>query len=247
LPNAGATGTAEPAAPEGYTKSCGITISPKAIAWLPAMLLTALFVFTFFPWVGSYAGSSAVYSQRPWGAMFSGTPSRNYKLEEAGTIPVGWIDKMRSDWKVLVPFFLVLIVALAFAWAERGLRTFDPRKVPPLVKLWPWRNTIVAGCAAFLLFLLLIQLLNGFGMERAIKQHISEQFAERRANVANSPAALAKLEYDEEQAFSSYNVERTWWFYLAIGCTTFALLAVLSRIALDRRGNKPAPRILLHY
>ncbi len=234
-------------APTGSTQSVGITISPKVVAWLPAVLLTAVFVLTFFPWVGSYAGDSAVYSQRPWGAMFGGSPGRNYKLEESGTILGGWLDKLRSDWKLLVPFFLLLLTGLVFAWAERGMGTLDPQKVPPLAKLWPWRNSIVAVCAAIALFFVSVQVLNGFGMERAIRRHISEQFAERREKAVASPAALAKLEYEEEQAYNAYNVERTWWLYLALACNTLAVGAVVVRVGLDKRGNKPPPKLLLHY
>ena len=241
---------ADAPAPAGYTKSIGITISPAVVAWLPAILLTIVFVLTFFPWVGCYAGGSAVYSQRPWGAAFGAQPNRNYKLEAAGTIPGDWIDKMRvvgSDWKLLIPFFLLLFIAIAFAWTERGFRTLDPRKIPPLAKLWPWHNAIVAGCATLAFFLLLMQVFNGFSMERAIKQHIAEQFAERREKAKESPAAQAKLDYEEEQAFAVYNVERTTWLYLALGCGLLTVLAVLTRAGLEARGNKPPPKFVLHY
>lgn len=242
-----ATAPAEAPAPAGYTKSCGITISPHVVAWLPAILLTFVLVLTFFPWVGCYAGGSAVYSQRPWGAAFGASPNRNYKLEEAGTIPGGWIDKMKSDWKLLIPFFLLLFVAIAFAWTERGFRSLDPRKIPPLAKLWPWHNAIVAGCASLAFFLLLLQVFNGFSMERAIKQQIAEQFAERREKAKDSPATQAKLDYDEERAFEAYNVERTSWLYLALMCGFLAVIAVMTRACLDRRGNKPPPKFVLHY
>lgn len=238
---------AEPPAPAGYTKSVGITLSPFVVAWLPAVLLTVLFALTFFPWVGCYTGNSAVYSQRPWGAMFGGAPHRNYKLEEANAVPGGWLDKMPSDWKTMVPFFLLLFVALAFAWTERGLRATDPRKVPPLAKLWPWRNAIVAGCTALILLLLLIQWANGFGMERAIKRHISDQFAERRERAASSPAELDKLRNQEEKEFRAYDLEYTTAMYLAVACAALALLASATRASLDRRGNKPPPRLVLHY
>ncbi len=230
----------------GYTHARGITISPKVVAWLPAALLTVVLVLTFFPWVGSYLGGSAVYSQRPWGAMFGGSPSRNYQLEEAGAIPGAWIDKMHSDWALLLPFFLFLLAGLSFAWAERGLSSFDPRKVPPLAKLWPWRNAIVLVCATFTLLFALWQVANGFSMERAIQKQISEQFAAVREK-ETSPAKLDALKYKEEQAYNAYNVERTTWLYLALFCNALAVGAIVTRIALDKRGNKPAPKIVLHY
>ena len=35
--------------------------------------------------------------------------------------------------------------------------------------------------------------------------------------------------------------------YLALLCNLLAVLAVIGRLILDRRGNKPPPKILLHY
>lgn len=237
---------AEAPAPTGYAHSVGITISPKVVAWLPATLLTAVLVLTFFPWVGSYAGNTAVYSQRMWGAMFGGL-NRDFRLEQANTVPGGWLDKLQSDWELMVPFALALFGALALAWAERGLGDAAPRRVPPLAKLWPWRNGIVAGFAAITFFLLLVQVLNGFGMERAIRQHISEQFAERRAQAVAKPSDLAKFKYDEGQELDKYNLERTWWLYLALACNALAVGAVMVRVGLDKRGNKPPPKVVLHY
>lgn len=232
------------AAVAGYTHSVGITFAPNVVAWLPAALLSVVFLLTFFPWVGAYAGNTAVYSQRPWGAAFSGKPSRNYQLENA--IPSAWIDKSRSDWELLIPFLLLLIVALAFAWLERVFRATPPN-VPPLAKAWPWRNAIVAGGATLAVLFMLWQLANGFGMERAIKQQVAEQFAQRRAEAANSPSELGKVDYAENQALAAYDLEWTVWLYLALVCGVLAVGAVVLRVVLDKRGNKPPPKLLLHY
>jgi hypothetical protein len=232
-------------APAGYAHSFGITFSPHVIAWLPAVLLTVVLVCTFFPWVGCYAGGSAVYSQRPWGAMF-GHVSRNFALESI--ISGQWLDRTQTDWKVMVPFFLALFVTLSFAWAERGARSVDPRKIPPLAKLWPWRNAIVAGGAGLILLLLVIQWMNGFGMERAIREHIGEQFTAQREKAANSPAEQKKLEeFTESQALLAFGVEHTTWMYLALACSALAVLAVMIRAGLEARGNKPPPKLLFHY
>jgi hypothetical protein len=238
--------TASEASP-GLTRSCGITISPPVVAWLPALLLTVVLVCTAFPWVGCFVGDSAVYAQRPWGAMFGSTPYRNFRLEEAGVIPSGWLDKISSDWRLLLPFFFLLLVSLVFAWAERGLSSVDPRQIPPLAKLWPWRNTVIAGCATLALIMLLLQVGQGFSMERAIHRHIEQEFADRLEKAANSPAELARLEYLEEQVFRSYNVEYTTWFYIAVIAHTLAVAAIFLRLLLDRRGDRPAPRVVLYY
>jgi hypothetical protein len=241
------TAPAEVPAAGGYTRFCGITFSPNVVAWLPAVFLTATLLMTFFPWVGCYAGSSAVFSQRPWGAMFGSPPSRNFRLEAASIIPGGWIDRMRGDWQLLAPFFLLLFVAIAFAWSDRGFRSLDPRRVAPMAKLWPYRSAVVAACAGVAFALLVAQVMNGFSMERAIRQQIAERFAEQRAKAANSPEELAKVEYAEDQAFHAYNVEHTTWLYLALLFNLLAVAAVLVHVGLDQRGNKPPPKLLLHY
>ncbi len=235
------------AAVAGLTRSCGITISPRVVAWLPAILLTVVLVCTAFPWVGCFVGDSAVYAQRPWGAMFGSTPYRNFQLEEAGVIPSGWLDKISSDWRLLLPFFFLLLVSLIFAWAERGLSSVDPRQIPPLAKLWPWRHAVIASCATLALVMLLLQLTQGFSMERAIHQHIESEFADRLEKAASSPAELARLEYLEEQVFRSYNVEYTKWFYLAVMSHIVAVAASVLRLALNRRGDRPPPRLVLYY
>jgi hypothetical protein len=209
------------------------------------VLLTAVLVLTFFPWVGCYAGDSAVYAQRPWGALFGSTPTRNFKF--AGTVPGGWVDGMHSDWKVLLPCFLLLLVALAFAWAERWFHVFPRRLPPPLTKVWPWRNAIVAGCAALVLLLLVIQWANGFGMERAIRQQVADKFAKEREQAAGSREAQDNLKYAEEQELDRYDLEHTTWMYLALACAALAVGAILLRDRLEIRGNKPPPKILLHY
>jgi hypothetical protein len=240
-----------PAVPAG-AKEIGFNVSPKLVAWVPAVALTLVFALSFFPWVGSYAGGTAVYSQRPWGAMFGGAPKRNFKLEEAGTVPGGWLDRVRSDWKLMLPFFLLLLLALAFAWADRGLRSFDPRKVPPLAKLWPYRNTIVLSCCALLLALLLAQIANGFGMERAIRAQVTAQLDAKRqaAAPAGAPAPAVdpeKAQYELEQGLAAYNLESTTWLQLAVLALALALLAAVLRPCFEARGDKPAPRFVLRY
>ncbi len=239
-------GSAEVPVVVGYTRSRGITISPQVVSWLPAVLLLFAMVFTFFPWVGSYAGGSAVYSQRPWGAMF-GAVSRNFGLEKAVTIPAGWLDKVRSDWELMVPYLLLLILATALAWADRGLHAFDPRNIPPLAKVWPHRQTVICTLAVFAFALAFLQVTNGFGMERAIRKQVAEDFAAKREQAANSPSANDRIEYEVGQAYGQFNLERTTWMYLALLFNLFAVFGVIARLILDRRGNKPPPKILLHY
>lgn len=235
--------------PRDYTRSVGFAISPKAVAWLPAILLTVTLFSTFFAWIGSYLGGYAVYSQGPWRAAFGGTVKTEYALAERASIPSGWQDKLTSDWELLVPFFLALILAVSFAWADRGLNTLDPRKVPPLARIWPWRKWVILALAALAFTLVLIQVCLGLGMERAIRQSIRENPAlvKEREEAGASQSKQAVVANKEEQELAKYNLERTIWLYLALTCNALAVLLLLAHIGLERRGDKPPPRIVVQY
>lgn len=251
-PAPAATAATEPiAAPQpagGYTKAYGITISPRVVAWLPAVLLTVTFLSLFFRWTGSYLGGHPVHSQSPMQAVYGGV-SRNFALEQSMPGSDNWLDKVSSDWLILVPYLLLLVLATGVAWAERGLPGLDPDRLPSLRKVWPWRKAFVGLVAGTAFVLIAGQVSKGFGMERAIRRMVRENpdLAKAREDAVNSPAKLAAVENREEAELAKFNLEETWWRDLGLGCNFFAVLAVFLSIGLDRRGNKPPPRILLHY
>ena len=237
-----------PELPGGYTHSSGITISPKVIVWLPAVLLAITFLCTFFRWTGSYLGGHPVYSQSPWQAVFAGV-SRNFALEANMPVSGGWLDKVTSDWMILVPYMLLLMVAAGVAWADRGFRGIDPRRFPPIAGIWPWRKALIGVLASLAFLLICSQLMNGFGMERAIRKMVRENpdLAKAREEAAGSPAKLAAVENREDAELAKFNLEHTGWQDLALTCNLLAIFAVFLSIPLEKRGNKPPPRLLLHY
>jgi hypothetical protein len=232
----------------GYAHARGITISPQVFSWLPAVLLLFTVVLTFFPWVGVYAGGTAIYWQQPWRAVAgSGAVGRNFALERAVQISTGWLNKVHSDWELMVPFLLCLVLAAALAWADRASHMINPERLKRMERLWAHRQAIIGVLAALAFTFALVQALNGFGMERAIHQTVDEQFAAARQQAASDPAAQKRIEYDSEVAYKGYNIERTSWLYLALVCNLLAVLALIVRYLLARRGNKHAPRLVLHY
>jgi hypothetical protein len=233
---------------EGYTRSCGITISPRLVAWLPAVLLTITFICTFFPWLGAYLGGYAVYSQSPWRALF-GNASPNPVLAQYMPGDGAWLARVPADVGLMLGFLFFLIVALLFAWADRGLHSLDPRKVPPLAKLWPWRKTVITVAGGLAFVFVVIQLSNGFGMERAIRKSVRDnpEIAKAREEATGSPSKEAAVENRVDAEIAKFNLERTWWQDIAVVCLFVAVLAALLSIVLEKRGNKPPPKILLHY
>lgn len=249
-PPAGAASPAadQPPAPAGYTHSWGLTLSPRVVAWLPAVLLTITFLTTFFPWVGSYLGGYPVYSQSPWRALF-GSVSRNLILETYLPGDRSWLDNLPSDWEVMIPYILLLLAAVALAWADRGVGALDPRRVPPLAQIWPWRKAVISGLAGLAFFLLLVQTSRGFGMERAIWTMVRDnpELVKAREQAGTSQAKMAVVENRAEQELARFNLDHTIWYRLGLTCNLLAVLTTLLSIGLDRRGDRPPPKILLHY
>jgi hypothetical protein len=124
---------------------------------------------------------------------------------------------------------------------------FDPNRLRRLERIWPHRQAIIGALAALAFTFSLIQVLNGFGMQRANRQTISEQYADAREKAKSDPSEQKRIEYDEEAAYRGFNIERTTWLYLALICNAFAVLALIVRYLLARRANKPPPRLVLHY
>ena len=86
-------------------------------------------------------------------------------------------------------------------------------------------------------------------MERAILQAVRNNpvLVKEREEAGVSQAKLSAVEYKEDQELAKYNLERTTWLYLAVTCNLLAVLAMLARMALDRRGDKPPPRFVIQY
>ncbi len=243
-----------PPASAGYEHTLGVSLKPSTLAWVPAVGLTLVLVLTLFPWVGSYVGGSAVYSQTAWRAL-AGSPSRNFHLEELSRQQAGWpadvLNKVSSDWLLMVPYLLLLILAVAAAWAERLVADVNRSKLPKQAAvvgdLWAHRVLVLSGLAVALVVLLLLQAGRGFGLERAMRQAVAERYAEDRTKAAGNQAELDKIEFRADQELSKFNLERTAWFELAVGLHLLVVLAMVGRFWLDRRGSKPPPRLVLQY
>jgi hypothetical protein len=234
--------------PAGYTRSCGITISPRVVAWLPAIFLTITFVCTFFSWIGAYFGGSPAYWQSPWRALV-GRPGSNPVYVQYMPGDGAWFNAVPADVGLMLPFLFLLIVALVFAWADRALPSSDSRIASRLATLWPWRKTLIASTAGLALVFVVIQVASGFGMERAIRKSVRDnpEIAKAREEAAGAPSKETAVDNRVDAEIAKFNLERTWWQDIAVYSLIAAVLAVLLLIVLDRRGTRPPPRIVLHY
>ena len=250
-----------PGAPPGYTRSVGFSVSPKGLAWVPAVGLTLILLLSVFDWVGSYVGGTAMYAQNGWRAL-SGNPYRNAELErrlkapEAARAQMVWPDdirgSVRSDWEVMLPYFLALGLAVLVAWAERLVATVDRNRLPKsfqwVAGVWPYRIPVLAGLATAALVLVLVQAANGFGLERYLKQFAGDVVAKRlEAQAPGKPVDPVLLADERDQELARFNLERTTWFYLVVLLHLAVVLAMVGRALLERRGNKPPPRVVFQY
>lgn len=232
--------------PGGYTRSHGFVISPRVVSWLPAILLTISFICAFFPWEGTSIGSNFVDSQGPWKAMF-GAVNRDYKMEELMQLPSGWLDNVKSNWELLLPGLLCLVFALVFAWADHFDAYLTKRMTAKLATTWMWRHAIIGGLAAAAFFLLVVQFGYGFGIERAVRKVVTDRFAKEREAAAGSPSLLDTVKYHEQEEYAKFKLETSFWPYLCLTCLPLAAIFMLCRIALDQRGAKPPPRLVIQY
>lgn len=253
-PGPGAPG---PTMPAGYTRSFAVVLSPRVMAWLPAACLTMAFIGTFFPWVGSYYGDHAVFSQGPW-RLVSGYPERDLKLEEAAKRDFpeysAWLKDVPSNWELMLPFLLLLAAAVVLAWADHLMAAPPaPNRLPSPVRwlttIWPHRAAILFGLGALALVLVLSQAVQGFGIETAVRNAVrnSKPLVELRNKAATDPTERDRLKANEQELMDKYQLRRTTWFYAAVGFHILAVVGMAARAGLARRGNKPPPRIVVQY
>lgn len=248
---------APPHAPSaGYTRARSIAVNPRGVAWLPAVCLSLVLFMSFVcAWVESAPAGHPVHAQGLWKASFGGL-SRNLQLEQnlPKDLSVGWIDLLKPEfqnWELLLPALLALMLATVAAWADRRFETLDAKRLPPPLKwtasLWSSRKLIIGALTAFALAFVTIQAASGFGMEKAIKKSVAERFKDERKAAGASESAQAGVDFKEEELVRRYEIRYTTWAYLSFLLLTITVLAVVVRWGLERRGNKPPPRLVFEY
>ena len=239
-----------PAAPTEHTRAVWITFAPRWVSWVPVVALTLAAFCTLFPWVGSFPGGHPIYTQGPWRAMF-GKVNRSVQLEEWMPAKGNWLDQVKSDWELMLPFLVCLLLATVIAWADRGLAALQPERLPSWLRwtgaLWPYRNWVVGVLAALALVFVLSQIIGGFGLERAVDRVVTDQFAAERKEAGVSRQKQGVIDFKQEQELAKYAIEHTTWSYLGVGFLMLAVVGVAGRVWLDHRGNKPAPRLTFNW
>jgi hypothetical protein len=263
--------------PAGLTHTATLVVREPVVRGLALGALALAVVLTFFSWNGAYPGNYGVYTQGPWGALFKNFSvdlvgekvlTERAKAQQPappppadGTKPAGserppsrqaeLRDVMRPSWWML-PYLLGLLAMVALAVIELVLPRLN-RPMPQALARFhqqppSTRLAILAGLAGITLISLLAQCLSGFGLENAIAATVEKDpELAKLGDPAITPEERQRLEMLKAEKMGQFSPTRRLWFDLAVLAHLIILVGVGLEYWLYRRGERPAPRLELHW
>lgn len=244
-PPAPATTTAPSEPSRSGDPCCSLTLGRRWVRWLAPIGLIAAFVLSFFPWVGSYPNGSPVYTQSAWKAMRGAVKIADPAGEDVMKKHEALEKNSSVDGLLLLYCFLLIPAALlSVGVIATSLVDFT---IPDAVqRIWRHRDLVLAVLGLILPVLLIWPLAFGFGVEKA-----AAQAAETTVPPLAAPADGAKPNALEAQKrdlrrdveVASYAIDRTCWLCLALLAQGVALFGTASILWLNRRGDRPEPRV----
>jgi hypothetical protein len=222
-----------------YVHHRHLMIRPAAVALVAPIALLLVLVFWFFSWAGAYPGGHAVYTQSAlqmtWrGHYYNSVGEKVFHLNTPLTEKLPWNGLMFL-------YVIVTLGALAFVLAPMLTSSGRLRLPPVLEKLWPWRWLIGLGLATLALLMVLGQSSMGFGLESAVHAVVQEQVATLNLP-ADTPEEQQIVDLNAGKIAGSLNMERTWWWRLALLAHLAAVVGLAAEWFLHRRTNPLPPR-----
>lgn len=234
-----------PPPPGEYAGGVWLPVKSTWPAWVPLGCLAAAFVLSFFTWVKLAPGGYSVVTAFGWQAAFGGFDANIPDVKEWKDLETSLNDKVKSD-LFLIPYILLLLPTLALAVAERVLKDPQTQQLPgPLMWLpsvWPYLLYLLGGLSLLLLILLGFASLRGFAVERAVNDVAAAKY-EKELAVNTSGSDLRKTNILVGQEVARYAPKQTVWLNLLLLAHVLAVVALLARIWLTARGDRPAPRV----
>ncbi len=228
-------------------------LSKKALHWVGPVAFIALFFFSFWTWIGSYAIGTrevhTVYSQSAW-SIFAGTfytnPSgetvfdREKLLHENSS--AGW--SMVFALLLLIPFLLIAVLDLAQDYVNFA--------VPDIVQaIWPRRLAVLALISGIIWFLLTIQLLSSVGLESAAATAADKFVAPATPEIAAKIDASTTLKIEQDlkrgAEFNRYGLRRGIGLTLGYLASLIAFAGFGLEYWMDRRGKRKPPAVELQW
>jgi hypothetical protein len=240
-----------PPPPGEYARSCWLPVKPAWLAWVPLGCLAAAFILSFFTWAKLAPGGYSVVTQNGWDALagdHGGSPPETKEwtdLTKAFDSKEAPGPRLRTDLFALL-YLLLLLPTLALAVVERVLKDPKTQQLPgPLMwlpQVWPYLLLLIGGLSLLLLILLGLASLRGFGIERAVQDVAAAKY-EKELAVNTSGPDLRKTNILVGQEVGRFAPKQTVWLNLLLLLHVLAVVALLARIWLTTRGDKPAPRV----
>ena len=225
---------------EGRGRVLSISLHPATMQWLAPICLTLALVLTFFKWTGSFPAGYAAYTQNAWQALF-GTMSADPVSDKLFEMEATLKDRLASSWWLL-PYLILLIPAVVLVWAHHLVNRGRLQLPTLLQSIWSIRLALLAAMAGILLFVLLIQVVAGFGLEHAVSSLVSESLKEE-TKLAKTPEEIQRVQMQIAREVGKYQLGNTIWLWLAIVMHLLALVGIAAETAMQQRGDKPPPRV----
>lgn len=224
----------------GFGHLTSLPIEPAVIRWIAPAALFAAFILTFFSWDGMFPAGYPAYTQSAWGCLTGGVSKDEVAEDELG-LGKDLEERVRMNWWLL-PYLVLLFPALLLAWAGPVVGLLNVKLPAGLHNLWQYRPALLGVIAVVTLMFLSAQWATGFGLQRAIREKIEADFADKKA-AANTPEKVQRVEMKEAMARGEFYVKTTVWLRLAFAMHLLAALAVVIEAGLTLRGSKPPPRV----
>jgi hypothetical protein len=228
-----------------YRHKRTVWLSPHVLPWVAAVAILAVFVLSFFSWVGLYPGGVGVLTQSGWQAGFgSYSLDSDVKDAEAMASRVLGAEGGKTEGPgasgLLILYLLLLIPALLLTIGA-AVWPLLPLKLPPAVeRLRPWRWGIAGGVSLLAFFLLLVAMLTGLGLENKVHA-TAEKAVAAEEKAATTPAAVKMVAIQRGERLAS--LRRTAAVCWVAWLHGIAALSALAVFWLERRGARPHPRI----
>ncbi|MFN4261904.1 MAG: hypothetical protein ACK4RK_21700 [Gemmataceae bacterium] len=229
-------------APTGYTHSRTCVVNPRVLPWVILGSLVLIFILMFFPWVGMYPAGVGVGSQNAWEVAF-GMFSCDTEWESVVGFQCDNPDN-QPGLSVFVLFYvlLFLLLLIPLAVASTLIKLMPIKLPPPVMALLPWRSALVAGLAALGLLFLLFQLLLGFSLSNKI-----EEVSEKAVEAQRKTDKKELVDFRKGQRLAQFNVQTTTWLRLVLLLNVIVIAGAGLDFWLERRGDKPLPRMDVHW
>lgn len=255
-----------PAPPPGeYAHRRVWQLNKSLVPWVAPLGLVLLFILWFFPWTGVYPGGHAVYTQTPLQAIWAGYSINpvgekvfrtDREIQElAKRAAEGKSDgddatppfrraldaAIRLNMRMLL-YILPLLLGLVLAITPLVVQHKPLRLPPALETIWPWRTAILTGAIGLATLVLLLQLFLGFGLESGITGMVEKSFS-KEIEAEKTSEEQAMLDIREGLQLGRFQLHRTVWLDAAVVLQLLALAGAGLEWWLERRRNRPLPRL----